>query len=229
MHRACSNVSMKRVSSAQRQAHQLTTKVPRQPILVAEKWRRFFFFTLHEDRSALCASMCCPAACNSCSRATSVSWLRHCHMFSVAVCRHLHSCCVLSPHTTVSITMPLPCTGGGHSGHLSAGHTVCRFLIWIHPAVSYVPQSEHYKHQSGDMKQVLEWRIAIHPLQVIGSSLLFVYDSSNQNSVHMIDFGKTIEVHPGIRVDHRSTWEEGNHEDGYLWGLDNLISMWQDL
>jgi len=71
--------------------------------------------------------------------------------------------------------------------------------------------------------------IAIHPLQVIGSSLLFVYDSSNQNSVHMIDFGKTIEVPPGIRVDHRSTWEEGNHEDGYLWGLDNLISMCQDL
>jgi len=53
----------------------------------------------------------------------------------------------------------------------------------------------------GGWKRVLEWRIAIHPLQVIGSSLLFVYDSSNQNSVHMIDFGKTIEVPPGIRVD----------------------------
>jgi len=36
--------------------------------------------------------MCCPAACNSCAQATSVSWLRHCHIFNVAVCKHLHSC-----------------------------------------------------------------------------------------------------------------------------------------
>ena len=72
-------------------------------------------------------------------------------------------------------------------------------------------------------------RFPLLPAQVVGSSLLFVYDSSGQSSVHMIDFGKTVEVHPGIQVDHRTPWEEGNHEDGYLWGLDNLISMWREL
>lgn len=72
-------------------------------------------------------------------------------------------------------------------------------------------------------------RFPLLPAQVVGSSLLFVYDSSGQSSVHMIDFGKTVEVPPGIQVDHRTPWEEGNHEDGYLWGLDNLISMWREL
>ena len=65
--------------------------------------------------------------------------------------------------------------------------------------------------------------------QVIGSSLLFVYDSTDLCSVHLIDFGKTISLPSGISIDHRSQWEEGNHEDGYLWGLDNLIELWRDL
>ena len=42
----------------------------------------------------------------------------------------------------------------------------------------------------------------------------------------MIDFGKTVPVHDGIRLDHRKPWVEGNHEDGYLWGLDNMLETW---
>jgi len=37
---------MKRASSAQRQASQLTAKVPWEPILVTENWRWFFFRAL---------------------------------------------------------------------------------------------------------------------------------------------------------------------------------------
>ncbi|XP_019851731.1 PREDICTED: inositol-trisphosphate 3-kinase A-like isoform X2 [Amphimedon queenslandica] len=65
--------------------------------------------------------------------------------------------------------------------------------------------------------------------EVIGSSLLFVYDSNDQASVHIIDFGKTIPVPSGITLNHKDEWKEGNHEDGYLFGLDNLIEIWETL
>ncbi|XP_037293261.1 inositol-trisphosphate 3-kinase A isoform X2 [Manduca sexta] len=64
--------------------------------------------------------------------------------------------------------------------------------------------------------------------ELIGSSLLFVHDK-RRASIWMIDFAKTVPVPDNVNIDHNSAWKVGNHEDGYLIGLDNLISIFETL
>lgn len=65
--------------------------------------------------------------------------------------------------------------------------------------------------------------------EVIGSSLLFIHDKKEQAKVWMIDFGKTIPLPEGEVLQHNVPWVEGNREDGYLWGLNNLIEILKNL
>lgn len=60
--------------------------------------------------------------------------------------------------------------------------------------------------------------------EVIGSSLLFVHDKKSA-SVWLIDFAKTVRLPKDINIDHNSKWTVGNHEDGYMIGINNLISI----
>lgn len=64
--------------------------------------------------------------------------------------------------------------------------------------------------------------------ELIGSSLLIIHDSSKVG-VWMIDFAKTLPLPGNLSVDHRREWSVGNHEDGYLRGLTNLIELVQQL
>ncbi|KAH7728452.1 inositol trisphosphate 3-kinase form 2 [Aphelenchoides avenae] len=63
--------------------------------------------------------------------------------------------------------------------------------------------------------------------EVVGSSILIIYDDTPpvRAGAWMIDFAKTTRVPDGMTLDHRTSWQLGNHEDGYLTGLDNLIDI----
>jgi 1D-myo-inositol-triphosphate 3-kinase len=89
---------------------------------------------------------------------------------------------------------------------------VCnKFLSRLREIRSHFESSEYFKNH-----------------EIIGSSLLFLYDKDNQANIWMIDFAKTISIKDG-KLNHRSEWRLGNHEDGYLIGLDNLIQIFEEL
>ncbi|XP_062407785.1 inositol-trisphosphate 3-kinase Cb [Sardina pilchardus] len=82
-----------------------------------------------------------------------------------------------------------------------------------------------YLQRLEELRSVLETSVFFRTHEVVGSSLLFVHDASGQARVWMIDFGKTVPLPPPLTLDHRTPWQEGNREDGYMWGLDNLIHI----
>ncbi|KAK2714084.1 hypothetical protein QYM36_008618 [Artemia franciscana] len=60
--------------------------------------------------------------------------------------------------------------------------------------------------------------------EVVGSSILMIYDACKAGA-WIIDFEKTRKLPNGIKINHRNQWKPRNREEGYLFGLDNLIDI----
>lgn len=58
--------------------------------------------------------------------------------------------------------------------------------------------------------------------------MLFVHDRT-QASIWLIDFAKTVSLPGGANITHMSEWIVGNHEDGYLIGINNLIRIFEEI
>ena len=111
-------------------------------------------------------------------------------------------------------TSLLPCAS---TFHLRLSHSKCRTEVLSSFASQCAALLDAFE---GD-------GVAAHH-SFIRSSLLFVYsDVTNQTSVHMIDFARCYATERPLN--HRTLWAIGNHEDGYLSGLNNLIGMLQGL
>lgn len=85
-----------------------------------------------------------------------------------------------------------------------------------------------YRKRLKQIREALLQSTFFQTHELIGSSLLFVHDKENVN-VRMIDFGKTSPLPENIQINHSSAWEVGNHEDGYMIGLDCIIKIFDRL
>eukprot|EP00050_Salpingoeca_kvevrii_P006834 m.292010 g.292010 ORF g.292010 m.292010 type:complete len:420 (+) comp12552_c0_seq1:306-1565(+) len=99
---------------------------------------------------------------------------------------------------------------------------------------SYLPPRAHREYskiRTGLLDRLLDLQDTLKQSEffwnheLIGSSLLFIYDHTGKVGIWMIDFGKTSKVESPIT--HREDWVLGNHEDGYLIGLENLIEIFR--
>lgn len=85
-----------------------------------------------------------------------------------------------------------------------------------------------YLKRLHDLKQALMKSRFFLTHELIGSSLLFVHSDEDAN-IWLIDFAKTHSLPTGVNVTHSATWNLGNHEDGYLIGIDNLIRIFESI
>lgn len=83
-----------------------------------------------------------------------------------------------------------------------------------------------YLKRLHDLKEALMKSKFFSTHEVIGSSLLFVHDDNDAN-IWLIDFAKTDALPEDTKITHHQKWELGNHEDGYLVGIDNLIGIFE--
>lgn len=87
-----------------------------------------------------------------------------------------------------------------------------------------------FRNQLMDMRSDLESSTFFMTHEMIGASLLLVADRKGETRASIIDLAKTTQIPDGLEsFDHRKPWALGNHEDGCLFGLDNMIDVWSEV
>ncbi|XP_039747175.1 inositol-trisphosphate 3-kinase homolog isoform X2 [Pararge aegeria] len=74
-----------------------------------------------------------------------------------------------------------------------------------------------------EIKNMFEKSDFFRKHEIVGSSIFIIYDDERVGA-WLIDFGKTRRVPDDITITHREPWQQGNHEEGFLYGLDRLIN-----
>lgn len=64
--------------------------------------------------------------------------------------------------------------------------------------------------------------------EIVGSSVFIVYDEKHAGA-WLIDFAKTRQLDHNVQIDHRRPWVPGNCEEGLLYGIDQLIKIFEDI
>uniref|UniRef100_A0A1A9WK98 Kinase n=1 Tax=Glossina brevipalpis TaxID=37001 RepID=A0A1A9WK98_9MUSC len=78
------------------------------------------------------------------------------------------------------------------------------------------------------MRSIIEHSTFFQTHEIVGSSIFIVYDHSHVGC-WIIDFVKSRPLPINIKINHRSDWIPGNHEEGLLKGLDNLIAAFEEV
>lgn len=89
--------------------------------------------------------------------------------------------------------------------------------------------AESLRYQFQRMRTAVDSSEFIRQHEFIGTSFLLVADSSGNAGVYWIDFAKTTLLSNGLTITHEKQWEPGNHEDGIVFGLDNLIDTFDQV
>jgi len=76
-----------------------------------------------------------------------------------------------------------------------------------------------------DMKRLLPQSEFFTNHEVIGSSLLFVYDEDDNATITMLDFGKTVPSAEPLAHNVPYVYPTLSHEEGYLIGVENILKI----
>lgn len=119
------------------------------------------------------------------------------------------------------------CNGYPHALVRFGKRVFLRLIFYSFPFVSLYLQPKYVQRLKA-IRATLEHSEFFRTHEIIGSSLLFLHDRK-QASCWLIDFAKTGALPDDISITHKKNWEVGNHEDGYLIGLNNIIELFNSV